>query len=47
MYVQVHGSTAEYLVDQMSLKKVPDITDWKLKAEERIEVLRKANMRIR
>ena len=43
----VYGKTAEYLADNMSLKHVPDIVDWKLKAEERIEVLRKADMSIR
>lgn len=47
LYFKVSGATADYLVDHMVLTEVPDLANWRTKAEESIERIRKADFTIR
>ncbi|XP_052221972.1 anti-sigma-I factor RsgI6-like isoform X2 [Dreissena polymorpha] len=45
--VQVSDIHADHVIDDVSLVAVPNITDWRAEANERIESIRKSNITIR
>ena len=47
MHVQVDNAAVDFLVDHLSLRMLANDPQWKTKANERIENIRKANVTFR
>lgn len=47
VYIQVIGSSVNYLVDHTSLQMVPEPANWRTEANARIEQIRKANITVK
>lgn len=46
VFLVVSGATVDYLVDQMSIREIPDIIDWKLRAKATVKKIRQADISI-
>ena len=45
--MQIPAPDVDYVIDDMVLEEVPEMTNWRDEAESRIESLRKRNLEIR